>query len=170
MPVDYRPVTWQWSHSMRVNPDALLSAGFTWEFLATFAIANGANHVVEFLNGSDPVGLLGLNLTAQGSRNVLVEYYVGGLITPGTAVNEFPANHNAPQPSPVARITEGATVTTPGTKISETYLGASDRGVSSSSGGAMVLQPVTDYHITFTNNDSQTADLHLEMLLARLVS
>jgi len=170
VPVDYRPVTWEWAHSMRVNPDALLSAGFTWEFLATPAVAGGASYTIEQLNGTDPVGLIAVTLSAEGTRSVLIETCVGGSVTPGIAVASFPANHASPQPTPVDRMTGGATVDTPGTQIGQSYLGSQDRGVSSASGGALIMAPATGYYTTFTNTDAQSATLHIEMLLARLMS
>jgi hypothetical protein len=123
--------------------------------------------VVELTTAAnDPVLLETLVVDfVQGDDNLLTESFVGGTVTPGTALTPRALNQVSPKADPVASVSEGATVTVPGTQI---------RGHAGSllvRGGVAVLQPSTQFYIQFSQigGGAPPTDVQLLIRLARII-
>lgn len=171
-PVDYRPVTWEYYHKLRASDRASLSAGLLWNYRVVELMGYLQTLTLELTTDDSPVGMFEFGITSQGAHAVMVEYFEAGSVTPGTPVVPECLNRNIMHLEPLASMSSGATVDTPGVKFTETYYGSG--GVSRS---GLVLAPATSYYIVVTNDvDIQdpsppyvdSINLHMSLIAGRM--
>ena len=124
--------------------------------VAPFSLASLATRTFQFDTGIRPVYQVRTRAVIIGSRDVEIETFVGGSLSAGSLLFQFPSNHWRPfTPPPYLQILDDVTVDVAGTLISRKHFGADDTGGDT---GGTILAPNTTYYVTVTNVDVQAAD------------
>lgn len=155
----------------KLSVEALLDNGKIYSFRNEVNIANGSSHTVSFTTNNAPALLNLMTVDVKGTRDIVIQGFVGGTVTGGTPVaNVFPRNHANPGDSPFAagEVHFGRTVSVAGTLFFDVQQGQQDRSAASQAEGAgVILAPNVLYYLTISNND-QTADTVLTIIASNL--
>ena len=158
-----------WYHHLRVDPSMLTSRGYRWDYDYQNSLGSGAIDVVGFTTGVQAVAFMRLGVRTTGARGASFAMYSGGTIGLGAPVQGYPANHDRPQPNPLASIEDTEIVTTPGTLIASGLIDGSLGGSIGDVGPPiMVLAANKFYYLEIENLDNQTATLTVDLSFAAL--
>ena len=115
-----------------------------------------------------PVALFSLGAATLGTQATF-EMFVGGAVSGGASLVQYPLNHYQPDTPPFILIAGGVTIDTPGTLIAAHFILGNRGDIDIARGGGHILAPGTPYQVTLTNNDNQTATMFLDVLAGKMI-
>lgn len=115
-----------------------------------------------------PVGLFAMGAATLGVQ-AQFDLFIGGVISGGTPVTQYPRNHNKINTPPFLLIAEGGTIDTPGILIGRNFIIGGRGDADAISGGGRILAPDQEYYAVLTNDDVQTATMFMDITAGRLI-
>ena len=132
-------------------------------------VAPDEDIAVAFTTSIDaPVGLFSVGASTLGTEATF-QLFVGGTVSGGAGITQYPRNHNKFNTPPFALIAGGVTIDVPGSLIGVSFIfGARGENDSIEQGG-YILRPGLAYYMTLTNGDVQAAIMAVDIMAGRLV-
>ena len=154
--------------SFNMDIQTLASLGFTYTMGDGVTIPATTPYSFGFLsNLLLPTTQLSTLLNIIGARDLLIETFLGGTISGGSAMTQFPTNVDNPQGAPNQAADSGVTIDVPGVLIQSKNIIGTGQGTDEElqAGGLIVPLDVTNY-VTLTNNDAASVDIEISFLMS----
>ena len=169
--LDQQVRVWEWQEAFyQADVQALASLGWTYILSEKATLPAASSVSTGFVSHATlPTATFSSLITVVGARDLLVETFLGGTVSGGVTMVQFPTNLDNPQEPPNQFAAAGVTIDVAGVLIfTDEILGAGGGTDDALQGGGIIIPANTTSYKTYTNNDAQSVDLEISYLMAAL--